>query len=84
MAFNKGSRTNNWTTENNLSDVWGAASFVQENGWNNASTGGGVNDRTSRATLLGQGAFSQQTDKHIEDTWGQKMVDDLNKGRKEQ
>ena len=56
MALNKGSesRTNNWKTENNISQVWGAASFVQEIVWNNASNVGGVNDRTSRATLGGQ------------------------------
>ena len=86
MAFNKGSdsRRNTLATENNISHVWGAASFMQENGWNNASTGGGVNDRTPRATPAGQGVFSQQAKRQIEDTWGENMVNGLNKGRKEQ
>ena len=86
MAFNKGSksRTNTWATENSISNVWGAASFVQDNGWANASTGGGVNNRTPRATATGQGVFTQQTERQIEDTWGEKMVDELNKGRQKQ
>jgi hypothetical protein len=53
---------------------------MQENGWNN--TGGGENDRT-RATHGGRGVFAQETHRQIEDTWGEKMAEELNKGKKE-
>ena len=84
MAFNKGSESNThtWATENDISHVWGASSFLQENGCNNTGTGGGVNART-RTTPGGQGVFLQQTERQIEDTWGENMVNEQNNGKQE-
>jgi hypothetical protein len=56
--------------------------FVQENGWNNTVTGGGVNAIT-RATHGGQGISSHQTDSQIQNAWGKKMANELYKGNAE-
>ena len=82
MASNKGfesTRNQSVGTENKISKVWGADSFKQENGWNGNNTevrnGGGWSNNNG-----GQSVFSQSTSRQIEKTWGNGMVEELNKG----